>query len=511
LNRFYTYILAVVLTLIGLGLFAYKAFVVGFPISPRSEVQTWTVEARVKFTAESRPVKMSMFLPSSSGLFAIANEQFVSEGYGFVLSRKDGNRQGKWSIRKAVGKQTLYYQATMVRVRTKAANGAEKAPKTAGDKLKGPVLAASKSVLKEIREKSADTPTMVEALIKRLNRPDPDENVKILLGAKPTVQKRVKMSVRVLALADLPSRMVHGVVLREGTNTLLKKTRMITWLEVYHKKKWISFDPTSGASPVSDNRMRWWHGPDALTNLEGGKDLRLTLSVSPKVEETITAAVRRGQVVNPLLLKFSLLGLPVNTQAVYRIMLLVPVGAVLLVLLRNVVGIKTFGTFMPVLVGLSFRETGLVKGIFLFVLLVGVGLTVRFCLERLKLLVVPRLAAVLIVVVISMALLSIITHRLGGHTGLSVALFPMVILTMIIERMSVVWEERGATEALVSGLGSLVTAALAFLIMNVKYVEHLVFVFPELLLVLLAITILMGRYTGYRLSDLYRFRELAKV
>ena len=117
----------------------------------------------------------------------------------------------------------------------------------------------------------------------------------------------------------------------------------------------------------------------------------------------------------------------------------------------------------------------------------------------------------LIVVVISMAFLSVITHRLGGHTGISVALFPMVIITMTIERMSIVWEERGAAEALVSGLGSLVTAALAFLLMNVKYVEHLVFVFPELLLVLLAITILLGRYTGYRLTDLRRFRELAKV
>jgi hypothetical protein len=46
--------------------------------------------------------------------------------------------------------------------------------------------------------------------------------------------------------------------------------------------------------------------------------------------------------------------------------------------------------------------------------------------------------------------------------------------------------------------------------MNIRAVEHLVFVFPELLLVLLAATLLLGRYSGYRLMDLYRFRELAK-
>jgi hypothetical protein len=116
----------------------------------------------------------------------------------------------------------------------------------------------------------------------------------------------------------------------------------------------------------------------------------------------------------------------------------------------------------------------------------------------------------MIVVILSMLGLSILTHSLGIHRGLSVALFPMVILTMTIERMSIVWEERGYAEALISGLGSLLTSAVAFLLMNVRIVEHLLFVFPELLLVILAATLLLGRYTGYRLTDLHRFRELAR-
>jgi hypothetical protein len=228
------------------------------------------------------------------------------------------------------------------------------------------------------------------------------------------------------------------------------------------------------------------------------------------VEEGISAAVLRGEISKPLLLKLSLFSLPVNTQAVYRVMLLVPVGAFILVILRNIVGIKTFGTFMPVLIALAFRETGLLWGIFFFTLVVAAGLAIRFCMERLKLLLVPRLASVLIVVVLLLAALSVLTNSVGVHRGLSVALFPMVILTMTIERMSIVWEERGPGEAFVAGLGSLLTAALAFVIINVKYIEHLVFVFPELLLVLLAATLLLGRYSGYRLMDLYRFRVLSE-
>jgi hypothetical protein len=35
----------------------------------------------------------------------------------------------------------------------------------------------------------------------------------------------------------------------------------------------------------------------------------------------------------------------------------------------------------------------------------------------------------------------------------------------------------------------------------------MIFVFPELLLAILALTLLLGRYTGYRLTELWRFRE----
>ena len=36
------------------------------------------------------------------------------------------------------------------------------------------------------------------------------------------------------------------------------------------------------------------------------------------------------------------------------------------------------------------------------------------------------------------------------------------------------------------------------------------FTFPELLLIVLAVTILLGRYTGYRLVELPRFKVLAQ-
>lgn len=510
MNRLHLYVLVLILALIGLGLFFYKAFVLRFPLAPRSTAQVWNVEARVSFMAEGNPVKVSMFIPGNTRRFAVVDEHFISSGYGLVATTEETNRRVTWSIRKANGKQNLYYQAVVRPVRIGPSKAEVQTPESEIPKFKGPSEEAVKSLVEEIKAKSADTPTTVAELIKRLNASNPEDNVSILLGPKPTLSRKVEQAARVLRYAGIAARVVQGIRLEPEKYDFSKKTPLLQWLEVYHNKQWLSFDPLRGRTPVPIDWLRWWRGSQNLVQLEGGSKLNVMLSISPKLEEGVTAAVQRGEISKPLLLKFSLFSLPVNTQAVYRVMLLVPIGAFVLVILRNIVGIKTFGTFMPVLIALSFRETGLLSGIVLFSLLVAIGLGIRFYLERLKLLVVPRLAAVLIVVVGLMAIFSVVTNSLGIHRGLSVALFPMVIMTMTIERMSILWEERGSGEALIAGAGSLVTAAVAFLVMNVKYVEHMVFVFPELLLVLLAAILLLGRYSGYRLLDLYRFKALAE-
>jgi hypothetical protein len=104
-----------------------------------------------------------------------------------------------------------------------------------------------------------------------------------------------------------------------------------------------------------------------------------------------------------------------------------------------------------------------------------------------------------------------LTNKLGLERGLSMALFPMVIITMTIERMSIVWDELGSFETIKQGTGSIIAAMIAYLIMSISYVEHLLFVFPELLLILLAATLLLGRYSGFRLLELRRFKALTEI
>jgi hypothetical protein len=386
----------------------------------------------------------------------------------------------------------------------------QKVPQGSGPEkpdLKGAYREASESLVSEARAKSADIDGIVIELLYRLNNPRPGDNAALLLGKKASVQKKVDLSVQLLALAGIHARSVHGIQLEDQK----RNSTIIHWLEIYDQKQWVSYDPVSGKRAVPENYLVWWRGMESLVQSQGTKSLATTLSVSRSEEPAIQAALETGEMKKPFLLDFSLFSLPIDTQSVYHVILLLPVGVLLLVILRNVIGIRTFGTFMPVLIALSFRETQLVWGLFLFTTLISLGLGIRLSLAHLKLLVVPRLAAILIIVIFLMAIFSILTHKLGLERGLSVALFPMVILTMTIERMSIVWEELGALVTLQQGAWSLIAAALAYLLMTLSYIEHLVFVFPELLLILLAGMLILGRYSGFRLLELPRFKALVKL
>jgi hypothetical protein len=506
LNKTHLYLLAFILAAVGLGLFLYKVLALHFPLSPGAESYTWNVEAKITFTAANEPVKVTLFTPRTTRRYAVTNEAFVSQGYGLLTAIEDANRLATWSIRRARGLQSLYYRGEVVRVNTREPVNPIQPPRLENPGFAGADLTAAQDLVTHIRQRSADNETMAAELLRRLHQPQLDGHVALLLGKQPSEGAKMELAARILALAGVPARVVHGITLKEQKERL----PVIHWLEIYNKKWWQAIDPVTGASGIPDNYLAWWRGPLPMARLRGGSDLRVTLSVTRELEAAIATAVVRGRIKKPLLLRFSLLSLPIHSQQVYRVLLMVPVGGFLLVILRNIIGISTFGTFMPVLIALAFRETQLLWGIIFFSSLVALGLCIRFYMDRLKLLLVPRLAAVLIVVVMLMALMSIFTNRLGIERGLSVALFPMVILTMTIERMSIVWEERGPYEAIKQGLGSLLAAALAYLVMHNREVQHLFFVFPELLLALLAATLLLGRYSGYRLLELLRFKVLAK-
>ncbi len=499
------WLLALLLIVAGASLTYYKSRTLGFPLLPDSRAEVWTVEATLNFEAGQGPVKARMYIPGLTPGYAILDENFVSRGFGATPRYVTGGREVQWARRRAEGPQALYYRAVVYA--DKSRRGEDTTPPLPSSPLLAePFNTAAQMIVEDVGRKSADPGSFTGELLRRLSTPEADQNVDLLLDGESDAVAIAETATSLLAAALIPSRMVRGIYLQDQS----RRSVIAPWLMVHDGTSWLYFDPATGEQGLPDDFLLWWSGTGDLADVDGGRDVDVRIAVSSNVVDPVSLARRRSEVREGPIADLSLLALPIQTQAVYAILLLVPIGALVVAVLRNFVGVQTFGTFMPVLIALAFRETQLLWGILLFSTLVALGLAFRFYLERLRLLVIARLGAVLTIVVLLMVGISVIGNQLELESGLSVALFPMVILAMTVERMSTVWEERGAGDAVQQGFGSLAVAAACYAVMDLQVVRHLVLVFPETLLIVLALMLLIGRYTGYRLTELRRFRELVQ-
>ncbi|PJD93089.1 MAG: hypothetical protein CK426_00075 [Legionella sp.] len=503
-NTRHIYGLIVTLFILGISIFIYRHMVLDVPLTDTETINSWMVESNLKFVAEdNKPIKASFNIPYLPPHMAILDEYFVSHGYGVTTNLSGYNRETVWSLRRGHGLQSLYYRAIF----RQTDNNESALPKPSAVKtlpLTENQKSAVETIITQVRFSSADIQTFAQSTIKELNKKD--GNAKLLVGNQFNDESLINAAILILNHSKIAALPVKGIYLGQQNKAEFK-----SFLAVFNDTHWIYINAQTGSAGLPKEFLVWQYGNEPLFNVSGGNKAQFSLTVSPTPINALSVAKSRGLEADSQLLRFSLLQLPVNVQATYKILLTVPIGAFIILLLRNFVGIKTFGTFMPVLIALAFRETHVIWGISLFVIIVSFGLLARFYLDQLRLLLVPRLAAILTVVILLMIFISVVSQNLNLDSGLSVALFPMVILTMTIERMCITWDERGAAEAIKSGAGSLFAAVISYWAMSFEELQYLVFAFPELLLILLAIILWFGQYRGYRLFELKRFKAFASA
>ena len=193
---------------------------------------------------------------------------------------------------------------------------------------------------------------------------------------------------------------------------------------------------------------------------------------------------------------------------VMKILLLLPFAALITAVLRNVIGLGTFGTFSPALLAMSFIFADLTTGLAILAIVICVGLFGRTFLEKLRLLMVPRLSIILTMVILCVVFGISILYHMVDQPNLEFVLLPMVIMTMLIERFHVSAEEDGLMFTIKLAAGTLLVAILCYLMLLNKNVGEFVLTYPETHFFTIAAFIFLGRYAGYRLTELWRFSDL---
>ena len=494
MERWFYLLGSVLLAAVGIGLAVYRHASTGVPVLPDEDRQVWQVEARVEFLATGAPAEALLTLPPDQNGFLVVRETGASPGFGFIVDQSGKQRRAHWTKRSATGEQVLFYQAELIV--DQAHRVAPVPPDDVGrPSFEGPYVTAATGVLDAVLPRATNARTLADQLVQAANTRPLSQNLSLLLQAYAPAP----LISALLNEAGVAARTVKALPLDDGR----RYQRLRDYVQVWHEGNWLLYDLVSGHLEDTARLLLWQTDAPSLFDVVGGVGSRVTFSMTSQTGSALgLSRLRAGP------LDLSLHSLPIAEQATFKLILTLPVGALVVVFMRLLVGVRTAGTFMPVLIALSFLQTELLAGTVVLVLVVSAALLLRFYLSALNLLLVARIATLVVVVIALVTILAVLSYRMGLISGLAITFFPMVILAWTVERMSVLWEEEGAGEAMIQGFGSLLVAICAYLVMNLPLVRHLSFNYPELHLCVLAAILMLGRYTGYRLLELRRFRSL---
>ena len=481
----------------------YKITYWGFDFRPNRTASVWSIDAHISFKPTGEPVKVSMAVPTGAAKFKILNEDIIAKGYRIEKNTDNGRIVLTSGPQKQ--DQDIYYRLTVY----DNEEGRGKLRENGVQIPRKPIYGEQQMQMAEEILAAADAfdGAWPQKIITLFNQEPMNPTLNAFLPVKMTEKQRVQIMIDLLAIKKVPARMARGVRLEEGKQA----AEADLMLEAYDGHKWRLYDIRSGKAGLPKNFIVFQHGGKSLLDVQGGVDSKIRFSVLKSVTSSFKLAGHRAQLNNfGKMFDYSIYSLPLLEQNTLKWLMVFPLGILVVVLMRNVIGIPTMGTFTPMLIAMSLVKTGFWPGLICFALIIAIGLLLRAILSKLNLLLVPRISAVVIFVILIMQFMTITGYRMNWEIASSAVFFPIIITAWIIERASITWEEDGAANATREIIYSMITAVATYFVISNEYIRHITFAFDEINLVILFTVMLLGTYTGYRLTELKRFSPLAK-
>lgn len=190
--------------------------------------------------------------------------------------------------------------------------------------------------------------------------------------------------------------------------------------------------------------------------------------------------------------------------------LMVPIVATIIAFSRQVVGLKGFGIYTPLIITFAFSETGLKYGLTVFLAVLLSGTLSRLIIKPFRFLYFPRMAMVMTMVALStLALLA--EGAYSSRTGLiSVSILPILIIITLVERFVATQIEKGPRAAITLTVETLIISVLGFYVVSWRVLQAILIDYPWVALLTIVLNIFLGKWTGLRILEYFRFREVIK-
>jgi len=197
------------------------------------------------------------------------------------------------------------------------------------------------------------------------------------------------------------------------------------------------------------------------------------------------------------------------SEGTLALILMLPVVASFIAFSRQIIGIRGLGIYITLIIAYAFVATKLKYGLVIFLLVIVTGSLARLLLKKTKLLYLSRMAIILTTVALAIFLMFLFGSYLSVGGLQIISIFPILIMILMVERFVSIQIERGQKMAIFLTLETLALAIIAYYIINWSWLQQTLLEYPIMsFLILFFFNFLLGKWTGLRLTEYFRFKEL---
>jgi hypothetical protein len=201
--------------------------------------------------------------------------------------------------------------------------------------------------------------------------------------------------------------------------------------------------------------------------------------------------------------------------AYFGYLLVLPLLTSLIAAARHLLGLTTYGTFIPAIISVIWIEVGFWVGLlasavlFLWARLVRL-ITKKTMIRKFRINYLPRMAIFLLLLAFGLLAAGLIPGLVWVFKGKE-KVFPFLALVLILQSLIETQMTLSKKEAKDMILETIIFASLGYLLFSWSALQKLVLNYPGLTIILiLAFNIYIGRYVGFRLFEFRRFKSIVK-
>lgn len=195
--------------------------------------------------------------------------------------------------------------------------------------------------------------------------------------------------------------------------------------------------------------------------------------------------------------------------SVIVLVLLFPLTAALIGASRHIIGLRGFGIYIPAVLSIALVSTGILEGLLIFGAIVTTALITKRFLAKTKIAYLPRTALLIWTISLGILALLLATPYFNLVTLMSVNIFPIMILVLLSENLLDALQRTKPADAAALTIETLSLAFISSLILQLESIRRFAVTEPELLVVAIAfVNVLVGKFTGLRLTEFLRFRSI---